>query len=317
MRVNLITGGMGFLGACVARALLSSGERVVLFQRSSELPAHLRDLQGRVEIAPGDMSNWVHVVQAVHQHHIESIFHLGALLSRDCEASPASCFSTNVVGTFNILEAARTLGVSDVVYSSTGYPCGLPASRRITDDTLLRPSGMYEASKFCSEQLGTQYAAKYGIQFRGLRVGMIIGVRRQLSYYFGDYSGLIEKAARGESYTVHVRLDVPQGIIYGKDVALALIALRDAPSGGLRQTVYNAHGFTATMQDIIDAVRRQMPAASITVDTDESEEMKTASFDNNYEMDNRSATEDFGWRPRYDLERSVADMIRDVRAEQR
>ena len=59
MATNLITGGMGFVGAYLARELLAEGEEVVLFQRRSKLPSSLADLEGKVKIISGDISNWV------------------------------------------------------------------------------------------------------------------------------------------------------------------------------------------------------------------------------------------------------------------
>ena len=59
MAKNLITGGSGFFGSYLARHLVDEGEEVVLFQRRDQLPSSARDLEGRVEIFSGDVSNLV------------------------------------------------------------------------------------------------------------------------------------------------------------------------------------------------------------------------------------------------------------------
>ncbi len=313
MATNLITGGMGFVGAYLARELLAEGEEVVLFQRRSKLPHYLVDLEGKVKIVSGDVSNWVHVVDAVKSNNVDCIYHTAALLSKDCHASPATGFQVNVVGTFNILEAARILGVCHVVYTSTGYAENLTPPRRIVDDTLLRPANMYQTTKLCSEHLGAQYSREYDVDFRGMRIGMIIGPTRQLSYLYGDYSGAIEKTAQRRPYTIHVDPTIPQAIIYVKDVAQAAIALKRATRNKLRQPVYNIHGFTATMQEIVEAVKKHLPEAQIDFDWDRSEAMKIASADNDYEMDNTSVKEDTGWQPHYLLDKAVSDFISEVK----
>jgi len=314
MATNLITGGMGFVGAYLARELLAEGEEVVVFQRRSKLQPSLADLEGKVKIVSGDISNWVHVVDAVKSNNVDCIYHTAALLSKDCHASPATGFQVNVVGTFNILEAARILGVSHVIYTSTGYAESLAPPRKFFDDTLLRPSNMYETTKFCSEHLGAQYSRQYGINFRGMRLAMIIGPTRQISYYHGDYSGTIEKTAQGKPHTIHVDPSMPQSIIYVKDVAQALIALKRAESNKLRQHMYNVSGFMATMQEIADTGKKRLPEAQIDFDWDISEEMKTASLGDSYEMDNTAAQEDFGWQTRYPLDDTVLDFISEVEA---
>jgi len=305
---------MGFVGTYLARQLLAEGEEVALFQRRRNLPLTASDLEGKVNIVSGDVSNWVHVVDAVKSSNIDCIYHTAVLLTKDCAKSPASGFQVNVVGTFNVLEAARILGVPYVIYTSTGYAYGLTSPRKIFDDTILRPANMYETTKFCSEHLGEQYARQYGINFRGIRFAQIIGPTRQISYYRGDYSGTIERAAQGEPYTIHVDPSIPQGIIYVKDVAHALIALKRADSSKLRQHMYNAHGFTTTMQEIADTVKKYLPEAQIGFDWDRSEEMKIASLSDSYEMDNTAAWEDFGWQPRYLLDEMVLDFISEVKA---
>jgi nucleoside-diphosphate-sugar epimerase len=89
MSRNLITGGTGLFGVYLARQLLADGEEVVLFQRRAELPRGAADLAGRVEIASGDVGEWVHVLEAVRQYRVDCIYHAAAILSAACEASAA------------------------------------------------------------------------------------------------------------------------------------------------------------------------------------------------------------------------------------
>jgi len=79
MSRNLITGGTGLFGASLARQLLADGEEVVLFQRQADLPRGAADLAGRVEIACGDVGEWVHVFDAVRRHRVDCIYHAAAV----------------------------------------------------------------------------------------------------------------------------------------------------------------------------------------------------------------------------------------------
>jgi nucleoside-diphosphate-sugar epimerase len=314
MGKNLVTGGMGFFGIYLARELLANGEEVVLFQRRDRLPSNAADLEGKVTVHSGDVGNWVNVLEALSKHGIETVYHSAALLGKDCEASAATGLRVNVLGTVNILEGARLLGVKDVIFVSSGSTYGLTDHPdRITDDTPQNPEFMYATTKICCERLGEAYWRQYGVNFRGARYAMIVGPTRQISYYYGDWSGIVERSAQNESYVVHSDPDMPCGYIYIKDAARSMIELKMADEKKLRQRVYNVHGFMATLSEAAEQIRRHIPNAQLTFDWDRSEAMHTANRGVSYEMDNTSAFEDFGYQPQFELEQMVGDFIKEVR----
>jgi threonine 3-dehydrogenase len=318
MSRNLITGGTGQVGLALARQLLADGEEVILFQRRTDLPPGAADLTGRVEIASGDIGEWTHVLEVVRRYRIDCIYHAAAVLSAPCEASAASGFRTNVGGTQNVLEAARILGVPDVIFVGSGTTFGLvEIPPRISDETPQRPGNMYGTTKLCAELLGLQYHRQYGINFRGVRYAMIVGPGRQITHLFGDWSGVVERPAQGLPYTVHADPDSPCAYIYVKDVVRSLIDLRRTDTSGLRRRMYNVHGFSATLRDVAEAVRRHLPEARIAFDWDRSEAMRAANRSLRYEMDNGAASEDFGYTVRYPLEAMVADFIAEVQTGRR
>jgi UDP-glucose 4-epimerase len=316
MRIGkkLITGGLGFTGAYLARQLLKEGEEIVLFQRRKEIPPSAADLNGKVTVFSGDISNWVHVVDAVKSHNIDGIYHSAALLTKGCDESAAAGFRVNVIGTMNILEAARIMGIKDVAYVSSGATYSLSPPKRVSNDTRQKPENMYATTKVCCELMGEQYHRQYGINFRGMRFAMIAGPSRQISYYYGDWSGVIEMTAMGKAYTVHANPDSPCAYIYVKDVVRALIDLMKAPEEKLRQRIYNVHGFMATLHEVAESIKKHIPEARINFETDHSDLMKRHNRGVSYEMDNTVAHEDFGYQPRYLLNDMVRDFIEEVSA---
>ncbi len=315
MARNLVTGGMGFLGIHLVKELLTDGEEVVLFQRRGELPRSAADLEGKVKIVSGDITNWVHVVEAVKKYNIDCIYHLAALRTKKCNDSPAAGFEVNIGGTINVLEAARILGVSDVIFTSSGATYGMitPPPKKVYNDTLQKPDNMYSTTKLCCERLGEQYHRQYGVNFRAIRFAIVVGATCEISYYYGDWSGVIERTAQGKPYTVHSNPMLPCGYIYVKDAAQALVRLKRAPESKLRQRVYNTHGFLATLTEVAEIVKKYIPDALITFDWDKSEEMKIYNDCVSYEMDNTVAFEDFGYQTRYLLNEMVEDFINEVR----
>jgi len=319
MTRNLVTGGTGFLGSYVARQLLADGEEVVLFQRRGVLPPNAADLEGKVKIVSGEISNWVHVVDAVESNKIDCIYHTAAALTKTCMESLAVGFQTNIAGTFNVLEAARILGVKDVIFTSSrstygrNEPAEIYKPKKIYNDTPQKADSMYGATKICCERLGEQYYQQYGLNFRANRYGMIVGPTRQISYYYGDWSGVIEKTAQGEPYSVHSDPASPCDYIYVKDAARVLIDLKRADGSRLRQRVYNVHGFLATLTEVAESIKKYIPDAQITFDPDKSQAMREADSDTTFEMDNTVAFEDFDFQPKYFLDDMVKDFIDEVR----
>ena len=315
MSRNLITGGTGLFGVHLARQLLADGEEVILFQRGANLPPGAADLAGRVEIASGDVGEWVHVVEAIRRSRADCIYHTAAILGAACEASAVSGFRVNVAGTLNVLEAARLLDVPDVMLVGSGATYGLAdIPEHVTDATPQRPGNMYATTKLCAEMLGLQYHRQYGTNVRGARYGMVVGPGRQRTHHFGDWSGVIEQTARGLPYTAHVDPDAPCAYIYVKDAVQALRDLRRADASRLRQRMYNVHGFTATLREVAVVVRQHLPEAQIDFAWDRSEAMRVANRSLGYEMDTGAAFEDFECIIRYPLGPMVADFIADVRA---
>jgi nucleoside-diphosphate-sugar epimerase len=246
---------------------------------------------------------------------VDCIYHSAAVLSAACEASAASGFRTNVGGTLNVLEAARLLGVADVIFVGSGTTYGLAnIPRRVSDDTPQWPENMYGTTKLCAEMLGLQYQRQYGLNFRGARYAMIVGPGRRITHHFGDWSGIIERPAQGQSYTAHSDPDSSCAYIYVKDVARSLVDLKRADPDRLRRRMYNIHGFTATLHEVADAVRKHLPEAQIAFEWDQSEAMRIANRSLSYEMDITAAGEDFGHILQYPLDAMVADFVAEVRA---
>jgi nucleoside-diphosphate-sugar epimerase len=171
----LVTGGTGFIGAQVARVLVQKGQRPVIFD-INDRKTLLKGIEEKVTVVKGDVSNYSHVLNVVKQYKIDIIYHLGSMLSVPSDADPWSSFRVNAQGTFNVLEAARILGVKQVIFSSTLGTYGLDIREEIIDDyTLQRPTLFYGCTKVFSELMGRFYKRKFGLDFRGVRYPAIVG----------------------------------------------------------------------------------------------------------------------------------------------
>jgi dihydroflavonol-4-reductase len=157
--MNLVTGGTGFVGAHVVRALLRSGEQVRCLVRPT---SHRSNLDGLpVEIAEGDLSDPASLARAMRG--VSTLYHVAAdyrLFAKD----PQELYRSNAGGTENILAAAAGAAVSRVVYTSSVGALGLRSdgspSKETTPVSREEVVGHYKKSKYDAERVAEAWAAK-------------------------------------------------------------------------------------------------------------------------------------------------------------
>ena len=178
MRV-LVTGGAGFLGSHLVDALVSRGDSVVVldnFRRGKRehLLPHLNS--DSMTIAEGDIRDYDNVLAA--SEGAALIYHLAAQSNvmgavEDREYS----FSSNVVGTFNVLQAAAAQGVRRIVFSSSREVYGEPDQLPVTEDAPLRAKNPYGASKVAGEVYCRTWQRSTGVECQVLRFANLYGPR--------------------------------------------------------------------------------------------------------------------------------------------
>jgi dihydroflavonol-4-reductase len=148
----LVTGATGFVGAALARALISAGWQVRVLARGGSDRSNLQPLA--VDVVEGDLADESSLVRALEG--CAGLFHAAAdyrLGARD----PTPLYRTNVEGTYNILNAARSAGVARVVYTSSVATIGIPSDGSPGEErspvTLDHMIGHYKRSKYLAEEV--------------------------------------------------------------------------------------------------------------------------------------------------------------------
>ena len=162
MQSILITGASGGIGTRLRAMLRGVYPRI----RLSDLKTP-NDLGAEEDFVAADLADMAAVERAVQG--VEGIVHLGG---HSVEGSWETILNANIIGCYNLFEAARQAGVKRVVFASSNHAVGFyPRQRRIGIDEPVRPDSRYGVSKAFGEALGALYAYKHGMRVTCLRIG--------------------------------------------------------------------------------------------------------------------------------------------------
>jgi NAD dependent epimerase/dehydratase len=163
----LVTGAGGFIGSHLAEALGRAGADVRAFVRYTSrsdngwLEVAEADLASSIEIFRGDLANPEAVAGAMEGR--DAVFHLGALIPIPYSyRHPREFVEANVVGTLNVLEAARRSAPARIVHTSTSEVYGTAQSIPIDEDHPLHPQSPYAATKVAADQLALSFQRSFG-----------------------------------------------------------------------------------------------------------------------------------------------------------
>jgi uronate dehydrogenase len=158
----LITGAAGKIGSTLREGLR---ERYAVLRLSDIAPLH--PARAGEEIVRADLSDLAEVETAMRG--VDCVVHLGAIAGED---TWDKILPNNVVGTWNVFEAARRQGVRRVIYASSHHAVGFYRRTRFIDQMVVpRPDGVYGVSKVFGEAVGRLFADKHGLSVACLRIG--------------------------------------------------------------------------------------------------------------------------------------------------
>src|SRR5512138_3332065 len=229
----LVTGGAGFIGSHIVRALVAEGARVrVLDNLSSGLQANLSGIERKVELQEGDIRNAVACRNACRG--VDAVFHLAAFISVPGSVrDPVTADAVNIGGTLNVLLAARDAGVKRVVFSSSAAVYGDPEPAEdgrvtVTEKTPAAPLSPYGVEKLYGEHMCRLFAHLYGMQTASLRYFNVYGPRQNpRSEYAAVVPKFVTMLLAGEQPTIFGDGEQTRDLVFVEDVARAnLLASR-------------------------------------------------------------------------------------------
>lgn len=308
---KLITGGTGYIGAELAHILVEQGEEVVLFD--VVIAEHrIKDIKNKVKVVRGDVGNWPEVANVVRQNRIKEIYHMGAMLSLESENNPWASFRVNVVGTYNVLEAARLFDVEKMMFTSSLGTYGLGITGFVDDLTIQRPTNLYGCGKLYCEGLGRWYMNKFGIDFRSIRYPSTCGPNVRTPGHW--VPGMIQDAILGNPHEcIYASAGDPGApIIYVTDAARAADMILQAPKNQIKMVNYCVSGIrdALSVNELEAALKRRYPKTEITY----SPPLGGLPVSVIKRFDDSCARKEWGWKPLYDTPEAIIDKFeKDVR----
>lgn len=256
----LVTGGAGFIGSHVVDILLEAGFRVRVLDDFStgtrENLAHVR--AGNVlELWEGSIEDAALVRRAVQG--VRWVFHLAArIFVAESVQRPVDYHRTNVLGTVQVLQAAREAGVERVVLASSAAVYGVPKTLPLREDAPLRPLFPYAAEKMANE-MDAQVFTHLGLEVVALRLFNVYGPRqRPDSPYAAVIPAFLSRWMQGKPPVVYGDGTQTRDFIFVRDVARAFwLAVQARHAAGQVFNVCSGQGTS-----LLDLLRQMRPLFS-------------------------------------------------------
>jgi nucleoside-diphosphate-sugar epimerase len=254
--IYLVTGGAGFIGSHMVRTLLERGERVrILDNFATGKREHLMPLAGRIEVIEGDVRYLNNVQEAVAG--ADYVIHLAALPSvARSVRTPIESNDVNVVGTLNLLVAARDAGVQRVVYSASSSAYGNSATLPKEETMPSDPLSPYAVNKLTGELYCRTFTRVYGLETVSLRYFNVFGPRQDpTSQYSAVIPRFIQAALVGQPPVIYGDGEQSRDFSYVQNAVEASLLACTAP-GVAGETINVGCGHRVTLNELVRMIAR-------------------------------------------------------------
>lgn len=299
----VVTGAQGFMGSWLVERLVDLGARVIIPRRTAAAGSRFvrEGLEGDCEMVDIDLLDLRAVLRVLNEGDVRVVFHLAAqTIVATASVSPMATFDTNVRGTYNLLEAARLLSDDPprLVVASTYHVYGSGNDGGCSEDTPLRATSPYAASKACADFISRSYAATYGLPAAVTRLANVYGG--------GDLNwsrvvpGTVRALTRGERPVIASDGTPERDYLYVEDAVEAYLAIADS----LSDPAHYGRAWNAGCDrpvSVLELVRALIAVSGVDLEPEVRGRAVSGRIDRQY-LDSSAIRDELGWRARRTLE---------------
>ena len=305
----LVTGASGQIGSELIPELrkLYGEENVIASVNKTPMTDEVQNSGPNTKI---DIINIDQINNAIKKYNIDTIYHLGSILSASAEINRKLAYEVNFNGLNNILESSLLNRVKKVMVVSSIAAFGPETpSDNTPNDTIQKPNTHYGISKVFTELLGNYFSTKLNLDVRGVRLPGIISWKVEPTAGTTDYAvAIFYEAIRKKYYTCPLSENTTLPMMYMPDAILSLIKLAQAEKSQLKHFAdFNVNSMSFTPADLAIAIKKRIPEFEINYKINPILQSIADSWPD--KLDDSVARKEWGWKPKYDLDSMVDDMI--------
>jgi len=309
MNKILVTGASGQIGSELIPELrkLYGEENVIASVNKTPMTDEVQNSGPNTKI---DIINIDQINNAIKKYNIDTIYHLGSILSASAEINRKLAYEVNFNGLNNILESSLLNSVKKVMVVSSIAAFGPETpSDNTPNDTIQKPNTHYGISKVFTELLGNYFSTKLNLDVRGVRLPGIISWKVEPTAGTTDYAvAIFYEAIRKKYYTCPLSENTTLPMMYMPDAILSLIKLAQAEKSQLKHFAdFNVNSMSFTPADLAIAIKKRIPEFEINYKINPILQSIADSWPD--KLDDSVARKEWGWKPKYDLDSMVDDMI--------
>jgi len=312
MGTTLIT-GVGLVGTSFAQYALKRSEKLVFFDFMPRVDyLHKKLGAANVDVVQKDVRDLPALIEAMQKHRPETVVHTAGLIGPRVVESLYTGLQINVMGTINVLEAARLSGVKRFVLIST---FGAYDRRRFTDqpvneDMARGPGAGYGNSKASKELMAEAYSRLYGFELMVLRLANAYG----LGHFWGGSGGgekvqtLLEAGIKGNVAKIPQAQTMDFEYIYAKDMGRGVDLAATVPMP--EQNIFNIGvGKVTSFEELVGTAEKLLPNLQVEIMPGRPPDTAVS-----VPLDISRAKKYLGWEPQFTMEAAFEDYIKDLKA---
>ena len=286
---------------------------------AADLKDELVEKLGRSAIAEKlDVLDAKRFDELVVKYKVDAIYNLVALLSAKGEHMPGVAWHLNITALINALNIAQAHKCSIFTPSSIGAFGPNTPHDNTPQDTIMRPNTIYGICKVTGELLGDYHWQRFGVDARSVRFPGIISNGALPGGGTTDYAVEVfyEILKPGHHYTCEVPEDSYMDMMYMPDALRAAVEVMEAdPAKLVHRNSFNIAAMSFCPRELFEVIKKRIPDATFDYNVDPVKAAIADSWPN--KMDDTCAREEWGWKPEWDIEAMVDDMLKVIGEKQK